>query len=345
MPRRLRPRRPFVFVFQARRGRSDCSTSKTCIDSTALATWRSPRWKSAVFVRQWIDPATKDRAVAMADRGRRREAGRDGGRRAGRPRAGLLAGRQVGRVPVHAAAARRVEADAAGAARVRPRDRHLADAGGRRNADPARRAGQALRPRVQRRLLRPARVLAGRHEDSPSSPTTAATRARRPRRPNGVRVVRDDQGEGYTGYGPARSGSPTSTRTPRSSRATKIERLTNDDVWYGDPQWSPDGKTLVVHANRTADRESVRFSINKNFDLWLIDVATEEISAADDGPGPEVSPAVLARRQADRLPERAAKGLAPRRVQPRGRRPRGSRAAGIVRLYRPPPRAASRRTR
>ena len=43
------------------------------------------------------------------------------------------------------------------------------------------------------------------------------------------------------------------------SAATRIDRLTDDDIWYGDPQWSPDGRTVVVHANKTADRESVRY--------------------------------------------------------------------------------------
>src|SRR5262249_33695370 len=56
------------------------------------------------------------------------------------------------------------------------------------------------------------------------------------------------------------------------------------------PRWSPDGGTLVVHANRTADRESVRYSINKNYDLWAIDVSTRAVRQLSSGPGPEVSP-------------------------------------------------------
>jgi dipeptidyl aminopeptidase/acylaminoacyl peptidase len=71
-----------------------------------------------------------------------------------------------------------------------------------------------------------------------------------------------------------------------------VDRLTNDDVWYGDPQWSPDGRTVVVHANKTPERESVRFSINKNFDLWLIDLATGKQQQLTTGPGPEISPRV-----------------------------------------------------
>lgn len=90
-----------------------------------------------------------------------------------------------------------------------------------------------------------------------------------------VTVVRPDQGEGYTGYGPAQiwvarlHPVPTGQTFSTPQAAAKIERLTQDEIWYGDPQWLPDGRSLVVHANRTVDVESVRFSINKNFDLSM----------------------------------------------------------------------------
>jgi dipeptidyl aminopeptidase/acylaminoacyl peptidase len=99
-----------------------------------------------------------------------------------------------------------------------------------------------------------------------------------------VLIVRPDQGEGYTGYRPAQ------IWVAPVDRSSPVERLTDDDVWYGSPDWSPDGRTLAVHANRTADRESVRYSINKNFDVWLIDVKSRSIRAVTSGAGPEVSP-------------------------------------------------------
>lgn len=105
-----------------------------------------------------------------------------------------------------------------------------------------------------------------------------------------VDIVRPDQGEGYTGYRPAQIWVADLAAEPGQNAATKITRLTDDDVWYGDPQWSPDAKSIVVHANRTNDRESVRFSINKNFDLWAITVADRSIRQLTTGPGPEVSP-------------------------------------------------------
>jgi len=105
-----------------------------------------------------------------------------------------------------------------------------------------------------------------------------------------VIVDRPDQGEGYTGYGPAQVWVAHLEASPGKSAAGRVERLTDDDVWYGDPQWSPDGRRLVVHANRTADRESVRYSINKDFDLWALDVRTRALQRLPSGPGPEVSP-------------------------------------------------------
>ncbi len=128
-----------------------------------------------------------------------------------------------------------------------------------------------------------------------------------------VQIVRPDQGEGYTGYGPAQvwiaeldlnsplpasgKGAGGEGQSGPKAAAASIRRLTDDDVWYGDPQWLPDGKSLVVHANKTADRESARYSINKNFDLWQIDVATgadgkRAVRQLTTGPGPEVSPRV-----------------------------------------------------
>jgi dipeptidyl aminopeptidase/acylaminoacyl peptidase len=105
-----------------------------------------------------------------------------------------------------------------------------------------------------------------------------------------VQIVRPDQGEGYTGYGPAQIWVAELEETPGRWAARRIERLTRDDIWYGDPQWSPDGRFLVVHANKTSERESVRYSINRNYDLWAIDVATRAQRQLTSGVGPEVSP-------------------------------------------------------
>ncbi|MCC6512186.1 MAG: PD40 domain-containing protein, partial [Pirellulaceae bacterium] len=96
-----------------------------------------------------------------------------------------------------------------------------------------------------------------------------------------VIVVREDQGEGYEGYGPTQvwvadlaglAKSDNKAEPVDQVMASQITRVTKDDFWYGDPQWAPDGSYLVVHANRTAQHESVRFSINHNYDLWKIDL-------------------------------------------------------------------------
>src|SRR5262245_8070397 len=107
---------------------------------------------------------------------------------------------------------------------------------------------------------------------------------------NDVEIVRPDQGEGYTGYGPAQIWIADLEGQPAQVAADKITRLTNDDVWYGDPNWSLDSKSIVVHANKTKDRESARYSINKNFDLYLIDVATKKQRQLTTNAGPDVSP-------------------------------------------------------
>ncbi len=106
-----------------------------------------------------------------------------------------------------------------------------------------------------------------------------------------VYKVRDDQGEGYTGYATAQIWVAHLDDKPGENAASRIDRLTEDDVWYGDPQWSPKGDTLAVHANKTSDRESVRyFNINKNFDIYAIDVTSRKQTQLTTGPGPEVSP-------------------------------------------------------
>src|SRR5262249_5740141 len=106
----------------------------------------------------------------------------------------------------------------------------------------------------------------------------------------GVEVVRPDQGEGYTGYGAAQIWVADLDPAPGKSAAGRVQRLTDDEDWDGDPQWSPECRTVVAHANKTADRESVRYSINKDYDLWAIDVETHAARQLTSGPGPEVSP-------------------------------------------------------
>lgn len=111
-------------------------------------------------------------------------------------------------------------------------------------------------------------------------------------RRNNVVIVREDQGEGYEGYGPTQIWVAEWLKKPDDAGAARITRVTHDGFWYGDPQWAPDGSFLVVHANRTADQESVRYSINRNFDLWKIDLASQKLEQLTTGPGPEFSPRI-----------------------------------------------------
>lgn len=109
---------------------------------------------------------------------------------------------------------------------------------------------------------------------------------------NGVIVVRDDQGEGYEGYGPTQIWVAGLAGVPGEVAASKITRLTPGDYWYGDPQWSPDGSYIVCHANRNAEQESVRYSVNHNYDLWKFALADPSPEQLTFGPGPEFSPRI-----------------------------------------------------
>jgi dipeptidyl aminopeptidase/acylaminoacyl peptidase len=107
-----------------------------------------------------------------------------------------------------------------------------------------------------------------------------------------VYVVRPDQGEGYTGYGTARIWIAELKERPDTFAAQNIRQLTTDGVWYGDPQWTPDGERIIVHANKTSDVEAVRFSVNKNYDLYAIAVDSGRQEQLTFGPGPEVWPRI-----------------------------------------------------
>ncbi len=113
-----------------------------------------------------------------------------------------------------------------------------------------------------------------------------------PERRNNVVVVRDDQGEGYEGYGPTQIWVADLLASPENVAAKAIHRLTPGDYWYGDPQWSPDGSFVVVQANRTPEQESARYSINHNYDLWKIHVADKTMQQLTHAPGPEFSPRI-----------------------------------------------------
>ena len=111
-------------------------------------------------------------------------------------------------------------------------------------------------------------------------------------RRNNVLIVRDDQGEGYEGYGPTQVWFAELDESPAEKAAKAITRITPGDYWYGDPQWSPDGSYIVVQANRNAEQESARYSINHNYDLWKFPLQGGKMEQLTHGPGPEFSPRI-----------------------------------------------------
>jgi len=111
-------------------------------------------------------------------------------------------------------------------------------------------------------------------------------------RHNNALIVRDGQGEGYEGYCATHIWVADLVLTQTDSAARRISQLTADNFWYGDPQWSPDGSYLVVHANRTPDQEPVGASMNRNFDLWKIAISDHQLTQLTTGPGPEIAPRI-----------------------------------------------------
>ena len=105
-----------------------------------------------------------------------------------------------------------------------------------------------------------------------------------------VTVVRQDQGEGYAGFGPGGIWVAELAENPTDHAANRIVRLTDDAFWYGQPQWSPDGNKIAVFANRTVEQESIRYSFNQNYDIWEVDVETHAIRQLTEAPGPEFFP-------------------------------------------------------
>jgi len=112
------------------------------------------------------------------------------------------------------------------------------------------------------------------------------------------------------GYGNAQIGSPTSGNARRSG--SQQHRTTHPTMSSGMAirNGLPDGQSIVVHANRTDDQESVTYSINKNYDLWQIDVATRERKQLT--PARARGPPRFSRRwQACGLPQQSAQDRMP----------------------------------
>lgn len=111
-------------------------------------------------------------------------------------------------------------------------------------------------------------------------------------RERGVVVAREDQGEGYEGYGATQVWIAELEEVPGATAAARVERLTPGDFWYGDPQWTPDGAAIVCHANRHPEQESARYSINHNYDLWRFRLDDPRPERLTFGPGPEFAPRI-----------------------------------------------------
>ena len=61
-----------------------------------------------------------------------------------------------------------------------------------------------------------------------------------------------------------------------------IDRLTSDEVWYGDPNWHPDGRRIIFASNRDDWRADIK-QYGHNFELYLINIDGSGLGVADLG--------------------------------------------------------------
>ena len=65
-------------------------------------------------------------------------------------------------------------------------------------------------------------------------------------------------------------------------------QVTKDDFHHDSPAWTPDGKQLIVEANRSEDWEYQP----RNSNLWSVDLKTMQMKQLTKKPGPDSNPAV-----------------------------------------------------
>lgn len=66
----------------------------------------------------------------------------------------------------------------------------------------------------------------------------------------------------------------------------KPNQITQGDYHNGQPVWSPDGTQIAFMSNRSGREESILWSINENYDIWLVssDGGTPKQLTVNDGP-------------------------------------------------------------